>query len=168
VLGIDPGTRVTGYGALVDSASRPRLLAAGELRPAGSDAAGRLADLRREIDELCDELRPGVVVVESAFFARNVQSALRLGEARGVILSCAARSGAEVVEYAPSVARKTLLGQGNASKEQVAACVASLLGLERPLPLDTSDALSLALAHCQRGRTPAALALKTSRSRLRT
>lgn len=167
VLGIDPGTQVLGYGALVDASDRPRLLAAGDVKPQGSDSPHKLADLQREIISLLDDLQPAVVVVESAFFARNVQSALRLGESRGVILACAARFGAEVVEYAPSVARKTLLGNGNAGKEQVAQMVATLLGLpEPPQPLDVTDALSLALAYIQRGRTPGALARKSSKSRL--
>ena len=106
-------------------------------------------------------------MVESAFAARNVQSALRVGEGRGVVLSCAAATGAEVVQYAPAVARKTLLGSGNASKEQTAQMVATLLQLkEPPRPLDVTDALSLALAYVQRGRTARVLAKRTSKSRL--
>lgn len=168
VLGIDPGTRILGYGALVDAPDGPRLLVAGDVRPRGDDGPTKLADLRGEIDDLMERLRPTVVIVESAFFATNVQSALRLGESRGVVMACAALGGAEVVEYAPAVARKTLLGNGNASKEQMAAMVATLLGLdEPPQPLDVSDALSLALAYIHRGRTTAALALRSSKSRLR-
>ena len=168
VLGIDPGTRVLGYGALVNGDDGPRLLAAGEIRPRGQDGPRRLADLQGEIDGLLERLRPKVVVIESAFFARNVQSALRRGEARGVVMACASRSGAEVVEYAPAVARKTLLGNGNASKEQMAAMVATLLQLNEPRwSLDVTDALSLALAYLHRGRTPRALASRSSKSRLK-
>ncbi len=167
VLGIDPGTRVLGYGAVVDVRGELRLLAAGAVRPGGDDPPARLADLRRELDGLIVRLRPSVVVVESAFSATNIQSALRLGEARGVVLSCAAGGAAEVVQYAPAVAKKTLLGNGNAAKEQVAAMVATLLGLdEPPRPLDVTDALSLALAYLHRGRTLSALAHSTSKSRL--
>lgn len=167
VLGIDPGTRILGYGALVCADDGPRLLAAGDIRPQGEAGFERLGDLRREIDSLLTRLRPSVVVVEGAFFAQNVQSAMRLGEARGVILAGAAVQGAQVVEYAPAVARKTLLGNGNASKEQMAAMVATLLGLsEPPRPLDVTDALSLALAYIHRGRTLASLARKSSKSRL--
>jgi crossover junction endodeoxyribonuclease RuvC len=167
VLGIDPGTRVLGYGALVAAPDGPRLLSAGDIRPQGDRGAARLADLQRELELLLASLQPGIVVVESAFAARNVQSALRLGEARGIVLACAGRTGAEVVEYAPAVARKTLLGNGNAGKEQVAAMVATLLGLaDPPEPLDVTDALSLALAYIHRGRTPEALARRSSKSRL--
>jgi crossover junction endodeoxyribonuclease RuvC len=167
VLGIDPGTRVVGYGAIIDVPRDPRLLAAGAIRPRGEEMPARLADLRRELDALCVRLRPTVVVVESAFSARNSQSALRLGEGRGVALSSASISGAQVVEYAPSVPRKTLLGNGNASKEQVALMVATLLGLDDPpRPLDVTDALSLALTFVHRGRTLSSLAARSSKSRL--
>jgi crossover junction endodeoxyribonuclease RuvC len=168
ILGIDPGTRVLGYGALVAADDGPRLLAAGDIRGRkGDDAPERLATLRQELDRLLERLRPSVVIVESAFAARNVQSALRIGEARGVVLSCAAAYGADVVQYAPAVARKTLLGNGNASKEQTALMVATLLKLkEPPRPLDVTDALSLALAWVQRGRTARLLAKGSSKSRL--
>jgi crossover junction endodeoxyribonuclease RuvC len=168
ILGIDPGTRICGYGAIVDATGGPRLLAAGDIRPSGGkDAPARLGSLRREVDELLRRLRPSVVIVESAFAAANVQSALRIGEARGVIMSCGAAYGARVVQYAPAVARKTLLGNGNASKEQTASIVATMLGLdEPPKPLDVTDALSLALAFVQRGRTLDSLASRTSKSRL--
>ena len=167
VVGIDPGTRIMGYGALVDVRGDHRLIAAGDIRPKGSEAASRLADMSRQLDDLFERLRPTVVVVETAFSAMNIQSALRLGEARGVVLACAARTGAQVVQYAPAVARKTLLGNGNAKKEQVAGMVATLLGLaEPPRPLDVTDALSLALAFLHRGKTLESLAHDTSRSRL--
>ncbi len=168
ILGIDPGTRICGYGAIVDAKGGARLLAAGDIKPTGGrDMPARLGSLRREIDALLQRLRPTVVVVESAFAAANIQSALRIGEARGVILACASSYGARVEQYAPAVARKTLLGNGNASKEQTAGIVATLLGLaEPPEPLDVTDALSLALAFVQRGRTLDALASRTSKSRL--
>lgn len=169
VLGIDPGTRVCGYGAIVDARDGPRLLAAGDIRPrGGKDAPKRLASLREEIDRLLQRLRPTTVVVEGAFAAVNVRSALRIGEGRGVVLACAAGFGARVEEYAPAVARRTLVGNGNASKEQTAAIVATLLGLDAPpRPLDVTDALALALAFVQRGRTLDHLATRTTKSRLR-
>jgi len=167
VLGIDPGTKVLGYGALVDVRGGARLLAAGEIRPRGREVPQRLGALRREMDELLRRFSPAVVVVESAFAAINVQSALRIGEGRGVILACAAAYGAEVVQYAPAVARKTLLGNGNASKEQIAAIVTNMLNLDQaPGSLDVTDALSLALAYVQRSRTLDALASRSSKSRL--
>lgn len=156
VLGIDPGTRVMGYGAVVAGGREPRLLAAGTLEPPGRAAVPvRLGFLRRELDELIARLRPSVVVVEQAFSAVNAQSALRIGEGRGVVLACASVAGAEVVQYPPATAKKALVGNGAASKEQVAAMVAHVLGaLEPPLPLDATDALGLALAYVLKARGP--------------
>ncbi len=167
VLGLDPGTKIMGYGAILDVRGDHRLLAAGTVRPVGEEAPARLADIARQATELFERLRPTVIVVETAFSTQNVQSALRLGEARGVLLAAASRFGAQVVQYAPAVPRKTLLGNGNAKKEQVAAMVATLLGLtEPPKPLDVTDALSLALAFLHRGKTLDALTRGSSRSRL--
>ncbi|MDP6408195.1 MAG: crossover junction endodeoxyribonuclease RuvC [Planctomycetota bacterium] len=155
VLGVDPGTRVVGYGALVDAPDGPRLLAAGEVRTGPGSVPERLAAVAGEVDELLRRLRPTVVVVEQAFAARNIQSALRIGEGRGVILAAAARSGAQVVQYAPASARKSLLGHGGADKTQVARMVAVSLGLDEPPgSLDTTDALALALAYLHRSRFP--------------
>ena len=152
VLGIDPGTRVLGYGALAAVPRRPRFLAAGVLRAeAQLDLPQRLAWIGAILDELFSRLRPATVVVEQAFSARNVQSALRIGEARGVVLARAAGAGAQVVQYAPAAAKKAVAGNGNAGKEQVAAMVRRTLGIRHEFgALDASDALALALAHVQR------------------
>lgn len=155
VLGIDPGTRVLGYGALV-AAPRPRLLAAGEVRcGVGATVPDRLGTIRRELDALLARLDPDVVVVEQAFAARNVQSALRMGEGRGVVLACAACHGARVEQLTPAEAKKTLVGNGGADKQQVARMVAILLDRDDlPERLDVTDALALALAWLQREGAP--------------
>jgi crossover junction endodeoxyribonuclease RuvC len=158
VLGIDPGTRTVGYGAVALAQRGPRLFACGALRADGADVPARLAYLRRELDLLIAKLGPNVVVVEQAFAARNVQSALRIGEGRGVVLACASASGARIEQYAPAVAKKALVGNGAADKSQVAWMVAQLLGLaEPPQPLDATDALALALAYVQRSALEARL-----------
>jgi len=113
----------------------------------------RLAQILVEFEELLREVRPDVVVVEQAFAARNLQSALRIGEGRGVILAAAARYGSRIVQFAPAVAKKALVGHGAADKTQVAAMVAGTLGLAvAPEPLDATDALALALAHVLRSK----------------
>ncbi len=149
VLGIDPGTRVMGYGAVAVTAEGPRLVAAGELRqPANLPVPTRLAGLRADLDELLVRLDPDIVVVEEAFAHHNIQSALRIGESRGVALSSAAAIGAEVMQISPASARKRVVGNGNADKAQVAKMVAALLGVDEiPGTLDVSDALALALAY---------------------
>ncbi|MEM7516699.1 MAG: crossover junction endodeoxyribonuclease RuvC, partial [Planctomycetota bacterium] len=102
------------------------------------------------IDRLLDLLKPEVVVVEEAYAGRNVQSALRIGEGRGVALSCAAVRGAQIRQFPPAVAKKAVCGNGRASKLQVAAMIRVLLGEgAASLPEDASDALALALAHVQ-------------------
>jgi crossover junction endodeoxyribonuclease RuvC len=165
VLGVDPGTVVVGYGAIVRRTEGPRLLAAGTIKPHGKlSVPYRLAEIRREFELLMQRLRPTVVVVEKAFSAQNVQSALRIGEGRGVILAAAAGFGAEVVQYMPSTAKKALVGNGQGTKAQVAAMVARLLGLDAvPGPLDVTDALGLALAFDQKDRGAGALLQTTVR-----
>jgi crossover junction endodeoxyribonuclease RuvC len=154
LLGIDPGTRATGFGAVRLSGGAARLVGAGVIRTSSrADAATRLGELGLGLERILAELRPEVVVVERAFASRNVASALRIGEVRGVVLASAVRAGARVVELPPAVAKKALVGNGQAHKTQVAAMVARLLGLAAPPePLDATDALALALAHHLRDR----------------
>ena len=152
VLGIDPGTRVAGYGALVVAPEGPRLVCCGIVRtPSRAKAPERLAVLAQELETLLERLRPDVLAVEGAFSARNARSALRLGEARGVVLAGGARRGIQVVEIPPAVAKKAVAGHGAASKEQVAATLASQLsGLGPDVPADATDALAIAMAHVRR------------------
>jgi crossover junction endodeoxyribonuclease RuvC len=149
VLGLDPGTILVGYGVVEVGPRAPRFVDAGVVRaPRRAAVPERLGEIQREVRLLLDRFRPSVVVVERAFAARNVLSALRIGEGRGVILACAASFGAEVVEMSPASAKKAVVGHGGASKVQVARMAAAVLGLpEPPRPLDASDALALALAH---------------------
>lgn len=154
ILGIDPGTRIVGYGALVSRPEGPRFLAAGVLRTSpGASIPTRLGHIRSSIDELLRRLRPQVVVVEHAYTAVNSQSALRIGEGRGVVLACAACSGATVLQLQASSAKKAITGDGAADKGRVALCVAAELRLaEPPKPVDATDALALALTAVFRAR----------------
>lgn len=159
VLGIDPGTRVMGYGALVVAPDRPRFLACGVLAPNGrAPVATRLGEIQAGIERLLATLKPGVVALERAFHSKNAQSAFRIGEARGLVLAAAARAGIEILELAPAAAKKAVLGNGAASKEQVARMIAHILGTG-PLdtPADATDALALAFACVKRraGAVPA-------------
>jgi crossover junction endodeoxyribonuclease RuvC len=153
ILGLDPGTRVVGFGAVVVADGGPRLLVCGAI-DAGSRGAvpERLARIARDVRLLLARLRPAAVVVEKAFHAVNAQSALRIGEGRGVILAAAAEHGCRIVEYPPAVAKKALC-HGGASKAQIRAMVATVLKLAvHPEPDDASDALALALTHVHRLR----------------
>lgn len=162
VLGIDPGTLVVGYGAVVMRSDGPALLAAGVVRATKTDdVPTRLGYIRRELDVVLKRLRPSTVVVEHAYTSINMQSALRVGEGRGVALSAAACFGAKVVQYQASEAKKTLVGVGSADKERVAKMVAMQLGLgTAPEPLDATDALALALTYHHRQRFESRLGVK--------
>ena len=156
VLGIDPGTRAMGYGALVVAPEGPRFVACGVLAPhARAPVAQRLAEIQVELVELLAALRPGVLALERAFHSKNAQAAFRIGEARGVVLAAAARVGIEILELAPAAAKKAVLGHGAASKEQVARMIAHLLGTgPLSVPTDATDALALALACVKRLTSP--------------
>jgi crossover junction endodeoxyribonuclease RuvC len=165
VLGIDPGTRMLGYGALVLAPGGPRFLACGVIQPAARAAVpARLAEIQAGIERLIAALRPGVLAIERAFHSKNAQSAFRIGEARGVVLAAAARAGIEILELAPASAKKAVLGHGAASKEQVARMIAQLLGTgPLDVPSDATDALALAFACLKRRSAPAALAPQARR-----
>ena len=152
VLGIDPGTRNLGWGALVLPPSGPRFCACGVLAPPPRLAAvRRLGRLLDELEELLGCLRPTHVAVEGAFAARNVRSALRLGEARGLVLAAVSRREIPITEIAPASAKKAIVGHGQASKQQVARMMATLLGIDTGgVPEDATDALALAWASAQR------------------
>ncbi len=151
VLGLDPGTRRAGYGSVVVAPDGPRLITCGVFQ-AGSRLAiaERLGSIQRELEELLVHLRPTAVAIEGAFSALNVRSALRIGEARGMMLAAVSRVGCPVVEIAPAAAKRAVLGNGAGSKEQVAGMVRRLLGVEElSVPLDATDALAVALAHVE-------------------
>lgn len=150
LLGIDPGTRALGWGAVLPPA---RFVACGTLRPlASARAADRLGRLLLDLEELLARLRPTVVAVETGYAGRHPKAALRLGEARGVAIAAAARAGAEVVEVPPASAKLAVTGSGRASKTQVAGCVARLLRVNLSgASEDATDALAVALAAVLRG-----------------
>jgi len=157
IMGVDPGTRVLGYGMVVVAPSGPRLLTAGVLRVGQRQAISeRLGNIRESIDELIRRFQPSVLAIETAFAAQNVRSALRIGEGRGVVMACGGLLGLEVHEYSPMEIKKAVTGSGAASKEQVAALVARTLGSDDlGLGLDATDALAAALTHVFRARADA-------------
>ncbi|MFH0882011.1 MAG: crossover junction endodeoxyribonuclease RuvC [bacterium] len=152
ILGFDPGTQVTGWGAVQNG--RPlRMLGVGIVRPKrGEPLELRLKTIYDEALLLIDRHKPSVVVVEDPFVGKSVSSALALGQARGVLLLAAAQRNLPVVSYSPRSIKAAVVGRGSASKEQVAFMVRTLLGLrEAPQPLDASDALAVALCHLNKG-----------------
>lgn len=158
-LGIDPGSRVTGWGVVERDGPHLRVVEAGIVRLVASmPIAGRLGRLRVECEALVRRWRPTVIALERVFVARNVQSALRLGEVRGVVFAVAAAAELIVCEYAPTQIKLAATGYGHAAKDAVGRGVCMRLGLAEPPSTDAADALALALCHLQEAPLRAALA----------
>ena len=151
VIGIDPGSRHLGWG-IIDAAGTQLLhVASGTLHAAssGTNLVQRLVQLGAQLDQLVASWKPQVASVENIFFAKNSQSALKLGQARGAALLCLGRAGLEVFEYTPAEIKQATTGHGRADKLQVQVMMRLLLGLTQTLELDTSDALAAAVCHAQ-------------------
>jgi len=149
VLGLDPGSRVTGYGLVEITAARVCHVASGCIRPAAADLPARLAEIHRQIAALLAEYSPAEVAIERVFVHVNPDSALKLGHARGVALAAVAAAGLAVHEYAPRAVKQTVTSHGGAEKAQVQHMVKALLGVEGRLGADAADALAIALCHAQ-------------------
>lgn len=149
-LGIDPGTARLGYG-VVDSRGDARALAYGVVEtPRGMAMADRLVVLFDGVGALIAAHRPECLAVEQLFFARNVTTALSVGQARGVVLLAGARAGLAVAEYTPAEVKQAVTGYGKADKPQMQEMVRLILRLDRvPAPDDAADALAVALCHAQ-------------------
>ena len=152
VLGVDPGTRVTGYGVIETGNGNVipgmgRLVECGVFRFAPTNSLPhRLAELHRAISQLIQRHQPAVLALEDAFYHKNVRTTLVLGHARGVILLAAEQEGLEIAQYAPAMIKKTVVGAGSAKKSQVGAMVAQLLRLKHaPKPADAADGVAVAL-----------------------
>jgi crossover junction endodeoxyribonuclease RuvC len=154
VLGIDPGTAMTGYGLVERTGSRLRAVDYGCLEtPAGMPLPERLLLIQDGLIDLIESHRPDLVAVERLFFNKNVQTAFAVGQARGVALLTAARFGLPVHEYGPHEVKLAVTGHGRAEKVQVQRMVQVVLGLGTlPRPDDAADALAIAicLAHAYR------------------
>jgi crossover junction endodeoxyribonuclease RuvC len=153
VLGIDPGTAVTGYGVVEFGngvgAGFGRLVECGVIRFAPrSPLPRRLAELHAGIVELIERHRPAALALEDAFYHKNVRTTLVLGHARGVVLLAAEQHRLDIAQYAPKMVKKTVAGAGTAAKAQVGAMVARLLRLKHaPRPADAADGVAVALTY---------------------
>ena len=148
MLGIDPGTSVTGWGVVESAGGTFRCVGSGALvLPARLSLGERLRQIRAAVAELCAAHAPAAVALEKAFVSANVQSAFRLGEARGAVLIAAAEVGVAVFEYAPAKVKSVVVGYGRADKMQMVRGVALRLGVPPAARADEADALALALCH---------------------
>ena len=152
ILGIDPGSRKTGYGLIENTGNRIRHLASGCIRlNAKHPLSDRLSILSKELEQLIEEFRPDCGVVEKIFFAKNAQSALTLGHARGVILLKFSERNLPIHEYQTLKIKQTVVGVGRADKDQVQHMVKILLNLQNSLQEDEADALAVAITHAHLG-----------------
>ena len=147
ILGIDPGSRVTGYGIILSDGIRSRHIVSGCIRLEGSDFPVRLGEIYREVAGLIAEYAPEMLAIEQVFVARNPSSALKLGQARGAAICAAVVAGLPVSEYTPRMIKQSVVGTGSADKEQVQHMVQRILGLQEKLAADQADALAVAISH---------------------
>ena len=150
ILGVDPGTAVTGYG-VIDSGpgSKARLIECGVVRtPARDPLPVRLRAIRDGMVELIERHHPDAIAIEDVFYGKNIRTTVVLSHARGVILLTAEEAGVTIGEYPPALVKKTVVGRGGAAKPQVGYMVAQLLRLTAPpSPADAADGVAVALTH---------------------
>ena len=157
VLGIDPGTAITGYGLVEEVGGDLKLVAFGVIRtPADQPLPRRLQLIYHAVSDLAEEWGPEASAVEELFFSRNVRTAMSVGQARGVALLALADAGLDIAEYTPLAIKQAVTGYGNADKIQVQEMVRLLLELaEVPRPDDAADALAVAICHLHSARLAA-------------
>jgi len=156
VLGIDPGSRRTGWGVVQLDGTRLVHVAAGTIASSSKAALpARLRAIHEELRAIIAAHSPQAVAVEEIFFAKHANAALKLGHARGIALLVAEESSLAVHEYPPAVVKRTVVGRGQAEKVQVGRLVATLLGLRAAPEVDACDALAVAITHIQAFRSGA-------------
>ena len=151
----------TGYGIIDCDGTQQRHVVSGCIRPPTASMASRLRYIYDAVAALIAEHRPAEVAIESVFMHRNPDSALKLGQARGVAMCAAVIAGAELFEYAPRAVKLAVVGHGGAEKNQVQHMVCAILSLPAPATMDASDALALGLCHGQTRRLGVLLAAAT-------
>lgn len=157
ILGIDPGSRITGFGIIEAAARGPRYVVSGAIRTEERDFPQRLRCIFAEVSRLIDDYAPDLLAIEQVFVHRNVDSALKLGQARGAAICACVMRGLPVAEYSPREIKQAVVGTGAAGKDQVQFMVRALLSLTGQVQADAADALGVALCHSQRDRLDRAL-----------
>ncbi|MDL2207251.1 crossover junction endodeoxyribonuclease RuvC [Desulfovibrio sp. OttesenSCG-928-M16] len=147
VLGIDPGSQSLGWGLVRECSGVLSLVDCGVIRPKGEGFSERLGALFTSLSTLVEQLEPQEAAIEQVFTYKNVTSALKLGQARGVAVAACAAHAVPVFDYEPALVKKNLVGTGRAEKTQVSFMVGRMLGVKPDWALDTGDALALAVCH---------------------
>jgi crossover junction endodeoxyribonuclease RuvC len=149
ILGIDPGSRITGYGIISSEGSKHHYLASGCVRVQTGSVSERLQQIFSGLQEVISEYRPAESAIEQIFMHQNAGSALKLGQARGVAIVAAAHAGLSIAEYSARQVKQAVVGYGAAKKDQVQHMVKILLNLSGTPQADAADALAIALCHAQ-------------------
>ena len=153
ILGIDVGTQIAGYSVIEIVGGKLRPLTYGAIKATSNKLSfpDRLRKIHEGLTGIIQEYKPTDVVVEEIFYGKNIKSAIKIGEGRGIAILCAAVANIPVTEYAATVVKKSVTGMGNATKMQVQEMVKNILGLsEIPKPTDAADAIAIAICHCHR------------------
>ncbi len=165
ILGIDPGSRVTGFGVIESDGVKSIHLTNGTLRLQGDELPPRLGQIFDGICRVIDDYRPEVMAIEQVFVAKNPASALKLGQARGAAICAAVSRQLEVFEYTPTRIKQSVVGTGRAEKEQVQHMVQLILKLTEKPVADAADALAVALSHAHTGSTLSRFSTQRGRGR---
>jgi len=165
ILGIDPGSRITGFGVVRQTARGCEYVASGCIRTGAGELHERLQIVFRGVSEIIRQHGPVTMGIERVFMARNADSALKLGQARGAAIVAAAEAGLEIAEYSASQVKQAVAGSGGANKEQVMLMVMHLLKLTQKPQIDASDALAIALCHAHTRSSLIPHGLSTARRR---
>ena len=163
ILGIDPGSRVTGYGIIDSDGAQTRYVSSGCIRAGTGEFSGRLNDIYTRVGELVAEFAPHAIAVEQVFMHRNADSALKLGHARAAAICGTFAGGADIHEYAAREIKQAIVGRGGADKEQVQHMVRAILSLETEPASDEADALAAAICHAHTHRAEVAVVTEGNR-----
>ncbi len=161
ILGIDPGSRTTGYGVIEMEGGEFRHIESGALRIRGETLPQRLHAIFEGVSEVLDRCQPDAFAIENVFMHRNADSALKLGQARGAAICTAADRNLTVHEYTPAEIKQAVVGRGNAAKPQVQMMVRALLNLQTNPQADEADALACAICHGNRSQSLNRMGLST-------
>lgn len=163
IIGIDPGSRFTGYGIIDYAQQKPVYVASGAIATKGDDFPARLGEIFHQLQQVIQEYQPERAAIEDVFMAKNAMSALKLGQARGVAIAALVDQGLPVAEYAARQVKQALVGRGSATKEQVAQMVRYILQLTQTPKGDAADALAVAICHAHMGNSLARIQGATAR-----
>ncbi|MEM9243023.1 MAG: crossover junction endodeoxyribonuclease RuvC [Pseudomonadota bacterium] len=147
ILGIDPGSRITGYGVIKLKHNKPHYLSSGRIMVAGQHLSDKLGRIFDDISQICQQYQPDMAAIEQIFMHQNPGAALKLGQARGVAIAAMSCHNLQAHEYSARQIKQAVVGYGAAKKTQVQHMITTLLSLEKQPPNDAADALAIALCH---------------------